>query len=214
MRLLLVRHGATRNNAEARFTGQSDIPLSALGERQATALASRLAKEPLAAVFSSDLSRARVTAEAISARTEVPVIFDRDLREVSLGEWEGRTLADLEASEPDALRLWRADGASHVPPGGETFAALRDRLLRALARTHHDYASNTVLWVTHGAAIGVLLCHILGIELSRGWQFRRDNASITELDVAAGRIVILRLNDTAHLAGVTEGGEVEQFQVM
>lgn len=214
MRLLLARHGATLNNVEARYTGQTDIPLSPLGERQAEALASRLAREPLTAIVSSDLARARATADAVARRTGLPVTLDADLREVSLGAWEGRTLADLEAREADALRRWRADGATFAPPGGETFTVLRERLLRALARTVERYPGETVLWVTHGAAIGVLLCHVVGIELSRGWQFRRDNASITELDVAAGRTVIARLNDTAHLAGVTREDEAERFQVM
>lgn len=214
MRLLLARHGATLNNVEARYTGQTDVPLSPLGERQAEALARRLAREPLAAIVSSDLARARSTAEAVARRTGLGVTHDADLREVSLGAWEGRTLADLEAREADSLRRWRADGATFAPPGGATFAALRDRLLRALARATDRYPGETVLWVTHGAAIGVLLCHVVGVELSRGWQFRRDNASITELDLAAGRTVIVRLNDTAHLSGITEDSEVERFQVM
>lgn len=209
-----MRHGATLNNVEARYTGQTDVPLSAFGERQAEALARRLAHEPLAAIVSSDLSRARATADAVARRSGVPVTLDADLREVSLGAWEGRTLAELKAEQPDALRRWRADGATFAPPGGETFTALRDRLLRALARATDRYPGETVLWVTHGAAIGVLLCHVVGIELSRGRQFRRDNASITELDLAAGRTVIVRLNDTAHLAGITGDSEVERFQVM
>jgi probable phosphoglycerate mutase len=214
VRLLLARHGATQNNFDARFTGQSDIPLSPLGERQAQALARRLSEECLSRIVSSDLQRARRTAEIVAARVGLPVELDRDLREIALGAWEGRTHAELEAEAPDDLRRWRRDAPTWAPPGGETYAALRTRLWRALTRWQEAEPDGTVVWVTHGAAIGVLLCDVVGIELTRGWQFRRDNAAISELDVGPERIVVARLNDAAHLAGVAEGERVERFQVM
>src|SRR5262245_1233098 len=95
MRLLLARHGATRNNAEARYTGQSDIPLSSLGERQAEALAKRLFFVRLDAIVSSDLARARATAERVARRHTLPIQLDPDLREIALGAWEGSTYEEV-----------------------------------------------------------------------------------------------------------------------
>jgi alpha-ribazole phosphatase len=224
MRLLIVRHGATLNNAQARYTGQSDVPLNALGERQAEALGLRLANQRLDAIVSSDLQRARVTAEAIARHHDQPIQFDSDLREISLGEWEGLTYAEVLIRDPDRAAGWQADSLTIAPPGGETTIEFRDRLLRAFDRWRTAYPNETVLWVTHGGAIGILLCHLLGMDLERRWQFRRDNTAITEFDIGpnTGRhasqspyyAILMRLNDTGHLAGIEDGHQSEERQVL
>jgi probable phosphoglycerate mutase len=131
MRLLLVRHGVTENNIEARFTGQSDVSLSPLGERQAEALGLRLASERLDAVISSDLRRALTTAEAIVRYSRLPMSVDQDLREISLGEWEGLTYAEVLERDPVHAAQWQSDSLHVAPPGGETTYQFRDRLVRA-----------------------------------------------------------------------------------
>ena len=222
MRLLVVRHGATAYNSEARFTGQTDAPLSALGERQAQALGQCLATVALAAIVSSDLQRARATAAAIAAVHQPPtplITIDPDLREIAMGAWEGRVLADIAAREPELLAAWRADPEHVAPSGGETVAQLRARLARALDRWQARYpdTDTPVVWVTHGGVIGVLLCHLLGMELKRRGQFERDNTGITEIAMGKPYPRLLRLNDTAHLAtpgnAETVGVNPERFQV-
>jgi len=217
VRLLLARHGATRNNAEARYTGQSDVSLSPLGERQAEALAERLASVRLEAIVSSDLARARGTAERIAQRHTLPVQLDPNLREIALGAWEGSTYEEVLAREPEHVARWRADPLTVAPPGGETVLVFRDRLVQALDHWQATYPDATVLWVTHGGVIGVLLCHLLGMDLARRSQFRRDNAGLTEVALDSGEALLLRLNDTAHLvdlAGKEQAGQVEQSQVL
>lgn len=225
MRLLLVRHGATTNNLEARFTGQSDVSLSPLGERQAEALGRRLASEKLDAVISSDLSRARATAEAIVRHSWLPITIDQDLREISLGEWEGLTYAEVVERDPVRAAEWQADSLHVSPPGGETAYEFRDRLVRALDRWRATYPDAVIVWVTHGGVIGVLLCHLLGMDLGRRWQFRRDNSGITELDIGShtnrpmpgSYAIVMRLNDTCHLTqtqDVTDTGLAEESQVL
>src|SRR5262249_39610682 len=181
MRLLLARHGATRNNAEGRYTGQSDIPLSSLGERQAEALAARLVSARLDAIVSSDLLRARATAERIARHHSLPIQLDPDLREIALGAWEDSTYEEVLAREPERVARWRTDPLTVAPPGGETVLAFRDRLVQALDRWQAAHPDATLLWVTHGGCIGVLLCHLLGMDLTRRWQLRRDNAGLTEV---------------------------------
>src|SRR3982074_1290712 len=95
MRLILVRHGETLSNAQKRFTGQSDVPLSPLGRRQIAALGKSLAREHLDVIGASDLMRTRVTAEAIARFHALPVSVDPNLRELALGEWEDHTYADV-----------------------------------------------------------------------------------------------------------------------
>ncbi len=124
MRLILVRHGETMYNAQRRYTGQSDVPLNALGERQAAALGEYLATEHLDVIVTSDLERTRVTAEAIARYHGLPIQEDIDLRELAFGEWEGYTYDEVLARDAKLVAQWRADPATYAPPGGETVAQL------------------------------------------------------------------------------------------
>lgn len=214
MRLFLVRHGATANNVEQRYTGQSDIPLSEFGERQVEALARRLAEQHFDTLVSSDLQRAYATAERIARGRHQEIHADRALREIDMGDWQGRTPAEVASTGGEALARWQADPIHCAPPGGETIAAVRDRLAQALATWQHRYPDGNVLWVTHGGVIGILLCHVLGMDLNRRWQFRRDNASITELEVGVDYAVIYLVNDTHHLASLPTPEAVEARQIL
>jgi len=124
---------------------------------------------------------------------------DIDLRELVFGEWEGYTYDEVLARDANLVSMWRADPSKYAPPGGETVAQVRDRCARALQRWQTLYPEASVLWVTHGGLIGVLLCHVLDIDLKRRWQFRHDNASISEIRLSGDRAIIVRLNETAHI---------------
>jgi len=230
MRLVLVRHGATPNNLDARYTGQSDIAMSELGERQAAALAARLASRLAARRFdtlvSSDLARARGTAERLAAALSLPLQFDPDLREVGMGEWEGRSVAEVAARYRHALAAWERDPIRFAPPGGESLEQFVARIRRSLARWTNGSAGDTVLMVTHGGVIGVAVCLALGLPLDFRRRIGRDNTSITELELdravegeggmplAPRNAHLVRLNDTAHLEGLMQPGEGEAHQVL
>jgi alpha-ribazole phosphatase len=199
MRLLLVRHGVTLNNQQARYTGQSDVAISPQGKQQAILLAERLAKEPLDVIVSSDLQRARTTAQIIAKHHEIPVYEDAALREMALGAWEGSTFAEVLARDEAMVSRWRADPINYSPPGGETVAQLRERIVDALLKWQSLYPEATMLWVTHAGLIGTLICHLLDIDLKNRRKFRCDTASITEFDVGRDYAILMRMNDTAHL---------------
>lgn len=199
MRLIVVRHGETSYNAEDRFTGQADIPLSALGERQAHLVGAYLATERFDAIVSSDLQRARITALAIASHHHNPIQEDAQLRELGLGKWEGMLKTEVEASDAETLRLWRSNPSLYAPEGGETLVTMRTRIKRALDHWYMRYPQGTVAWVVHAGLIGVLICHVLDIDLNRRWQFHHDNASVTELLIDGPRISLGRLNETAFL---------------
>lgn len=204
MRLLLVRHGITQHNIEGRYTGQTDAPLTELGERQAAAVGKYLVHEKLDVILSSDLQRARNTARAIAHYHNLPVLEDPDLREISMGEWEGLNIAQIQAADGAVWKFVRNDPINHAPPGGENFVQLRDRAARALQRCQERYAGQTVLWTTHGGLIGATVCHALRLDLSYRHCFRHENTSITELHFGEGLPRIERLNDTAHLLMLTK----------
>ncbi len=199
MRLLLVRHGITQHNIEGRYTGHTDAPLAELGERQAAAVGKYLAREKLNVILSSDLQRARDTARAIACYHNLPVLEDPDLREINLGEWEGQSIKQIQERNSIAWTMVRSNPAHHAPSGGESLAQLCERAARVLQRCQKEYADQTVLWTTHGGLIGIMLCHILNLDLSYRRCFRAENTSITEIRFGQGLPVIARLNDTAHL---------------
>jgi alpha-ribazole phosphatase len=199
VRLIVVRHGETPFNAQGRFTGQLDIPLSARGEEQAEALGQRLSTVKLDVIVASDLQRARATAQAIARHHGLHVEEDVDLREIAFGSWEGSTYAEVLAREEALVQRWQADPTVFPPPGGETVIQLHERVVRALERWHGRYPEGTVVWAVHGGVIEVLLCHLLHVELQRRWEFRHENASITEIELADKEAVIVRLGETDHL---------------
>lgn len=161
--LLLVRHGQSEWNAEGRWQGQADPPLSELGEEQARDAATRLAGTGFTAVISSDLRRARRTAEILAEALGLPVAVDPDLREIDVGDWQGLTRAEIEAGWPGELADW-SEGRSESPPGGETRAHLAERARGALVRAAGGAdPGDRLLVVAHGALVRHL-DRLLGLE--------------------------------------------------
>lgn len=199
MRLLVVRHGETVFNAQGRFTGQLDIPLSPLGQRQAEALGQRLSGERLDMIVASDLRRARDTARAIARYHGLPVEEDADLREIAFGAWEGKTYTEVVARDAALVQCWEADPTIYAPPGGETVTQHHQRVVQALERWRSRYPKSTMVWAVHGGVIEVLLCHLLKVALTRRWEFRHENASIAEIHITPEGAEVTRLNETHHL---------------
>jgi broad specificity phosphatase PhoE len=145
--LLLVRHGETDWNASGRLQGHTDRPLNDYGRRQARELADRLADDGVAAIYASDLSRAKETAEIVGARLGLPVVIDADLRERNWGSWEGLT-----PEERDAVAF-----------EGETPRDHRDRLMRAVRRIAERHPGQRVVVVTHGGSMRRVQAAVTGI---------------------------------------------------
>ncbi len=197
MRLLLARHGESIWNEVRRFQGATDVPLSERGREQARALGRALSTFRLAAAYVSPLARARETGEIALANAGVPVTPVEELRELSLGEWEGRLAAEIQAREGDPYGAWLRAPADCPPPGAEPLDAVRARVVPAIARiaTAHPNGDD-VLVIAHGGVISVYACHLLGCDPNALWRLRVDNASLTT--VRPPRLVTL--NDTRHLS--------------
>jgi len=152
--LLLLRHGQSTWNAEGRWQGWSDPPLSALGESQAEEAAGRLADLGATAVVTSDLVRARTTGRILADALGLgPPREEPDLREYDVGDWEGLTRPEIETGWPDQLAAWR-EGRLLATPGGETRSAFLERVMAALRRmaAAADLGEVAVV-VTHGGVI-------------------------------------------------------------
>jgi len=153
--LLLARHGETDWNRELRIQGSSDIGLNELGRKQAHALAQELEAVELDAIYASDLSRARATAEAVAASHGLEVRLDPRLRERAFGSWEGLTREDVAAFP---------DGSRH---DGESDEEVRDRVLEAVRSIAAAHPGEQVLIVSHGGALNTLWHHALGVRIER-----------------------------------------------
>jgi broad specificity phosphatase PhoE len=149
-RVLILRHGQSEWNVERRWQGWLDSSLTAAGERQAASRARALAHDGVnpRAVFSSDLVRARRTAEIIAAHLEVPILTDEGFRERHGGEWEGHTSDEIEVRWPGMRERWR-NGELTAPPGGEEDDAVLARFDAALGRALRHVGTNLLVIVTH-----------------------------------------------------------------
>lgn len=199
MKLLLVRHGQTDWNIAGRYQGQSDIPLNATGCEQAKRLAKRLSTETIYAVYSSDLSRAKDTAQAIANVHQLKVQTDSRWRELNFGEWEGMTYQEMSAHSPALFEAWMMNPRHTPTPNGETLDELSKRASSAFDEIKNKHKDQTVLVVSHSGALQALLATLLGIDLNRYWRLKVSQASLSELAVYEDSVVLNLLNDVSHL---------------
>ena len=201
MRILLARHGETPWNAEGRYQGQEDIPLSDTGERQATLLGARLADVRIDRAVASPLSRADRTARlALGAARASTLATDPGLAEIAHGTWEGLLASEIRARDPDRLTAWRDAPDTVQMPGGESLQQVFDRAWPAFARAVDGLGpDDTALIVAHDAVNRVILCRVLGIPLSRLWTFRQAPTTLNLLEGPdVDHLDVVRLNDCAH----------------
>lgn len=182
-RIVLARHGATRFNREGRYQGAGPDPgLSPEGWAQARRVARRFAAERVAAVYSSDLPRALQTARVAGALLGVPVTAVPGLREISFGEWEGLSAAEIRERWGPLWDAWVRDPRSCRPPGGEDLDSMCSRVVGALRAIAAAHPGGVVGVVSHGGPIRAALC---GLSTDRGggfWDFAVEPGSIAVID--------------------------------
>ena len=201
MRILLARHGETAWNAEGRYQGQEDIPLSPVGEAQARALGERLRHVHIGRVVASPLKRALRTAELAVGEDRVGLITtDVGLKEIAHGEWEGLLAAEIRERDGDRLHAWRHAPHEVLMPQGESLQHVLDRAWPALARACEGLGEHdTLLVVAHDAVNRVLLCRILGLPLAKLWTFRQAPTTLNLIEGPdVDHLDVVRLNDCSH----------------
>lgn len=199
-RFILVRHGQTEWNRVERFRGRADVPLNEVGLAQAAATGRRIAAgwQP-AAVYTSPLSRAAVTAQAIAAHFNLPVIPLDGLADIHYGDWQGLTPEEAAARWPDLVHAWYTAPAAVRIPGGESLADLRERAMAAIHELTTRHAGQTIVVVSHTVVNRVILLAILGLGNDRFWRLRQDNCAINVFEAKGGDFTLVAMNDTCHL---------------
>lgn len=199
-RLVLVRHGETEFNRTDRFRGRLDVPLNETGLRQAERAGQAIMDRfDVSAIYSSPLSRAMKTAEAIGrvlglAVQPLPAIVD-----FSYGEWEGKSYREVEAAYPESYRFYLAEPHRAVIPGGESLRRLRRRVAAAVKEMAAAHPDETVVMVSHRMVCRMLVCYLLGLGNRDLWRVELDTASISLFEQQEPGWVMLQLNDTCHL---------------
>lgn len=194
-RLILVRHGETEHNTDGRGTGHIDVGLTPRGVEQAKKVAERLSEEDVAAIYSSDLKRAGMTADIIAEKTGAEKEETEKLRERTFGVYDGKQTSKRreELSHGDELDDWR-------PEGGENLEDVKERVLEVIDEVEESYADGTVVIVSHCWTNRAIITALLESGSGHAHQITQDNACIDVLEKEEFRGWRLRsVNDTGHL---------------
>jgi len=184
--LCLIRHGQTDWNLEGRYQGQSDVPLNQTGLAQAQSLAEQLKGPTFSAIYSSDLMRARQTAEPIAKMLGITIQVDLRLREIDQGEWEGVLVEDIKARYAELWSQRTVDPANVRPPGGETVGEVATRIYEALDDIARLFPTERVLIVSHGLSIATAICRDKGIPVGQAYTVIPENVQPVWMDWKIG----------------------------
>jgi broad specificity phosphatase PhoE len=204
--VVIIRHGQSQGNADGRFGGHTDTPLSPRGRRQAQATARALAWEKFAAIYSSDLPRAIETATPLAKLTRAPLETTEALRERSVGVMEGLTFEEAAEQHPEQYQALLRRDFEHVLLGGESYRQTLDRSSRKLDEAIEQHKGGRIAIFAHTGTICILILHLMGAldapELKPVW-IATANCGIARFDLRDdGFVRVLVINDTRHLVGI------------
>jgi broad specificity phosphatase PhoE len=196
----LVRHGRSGWNATGRIQGQIDIELDEIGLQQAQRIADRLEREPIAAIYSSPLLRAKATADAIAERLKLPVTPDARLMEYDFGVISGLTWNELTENHPELADRWLEDPWAVPVAGSEGRVNFAARVMSAMQDICARRPAEQVAIVAHGGTFGVYLSAMLGLDLNQRHPFHFGNTSLSLVEMREGVFHIHSLNNMCHLS--------------
>ncbi len=200
-RVVLVRHGQTTWGAELRFAGRQDVPLTALGRSQATAVGKRIGTLAPTHILTSPLQRCTSTAAVIADEVRATVTVDERLVDGLLGDWTGFRVDQIAERWPREFAAWRSDPDA-APPGGESFTGIRDRVWPVVDDAVESRRGTTLVLVTHAAPAKMILAAALGADSGIAYRVRIDTASLSGFTVQpSGAVMVWAVNETGHLVG-------------
>ncbi|QGU00262.1 Phosphoglycerate mutase family protein [Candidatus Syntrophocurvum alkaliphilum] len=190
MKVFLLRHGETNWNYEQRYQGHTDIPLNDIGKEQARTVGKYLyKKEKIEAIYCSDLSRTKETAEIIADYLRLQVKCDARFREMSFGDWEGKTFTEVHNNYKEEFNEWVKDTLNTVVPGSkESFTQVRERAFTSLEEISKKHNGN-VLIVTHGGVIKTLLYYI--DPKNDMWETYIQPSSLSIINIENGKFQVI-----------------------
>lgn len=194
-RIYLVRHGQVAGHEEKRYNGQGDVPLTPEGQAQFGLLQLRLKNKDLKAVYSSDLSRCLEGARLLALPHGLEPVAREDLRELHIGDWEGRTWQELQSAYPEEWQARLDDIVHYRVPGGESLLDMAERVRGAIREIVAAHPGEEILVVGHGGVNRVVLLDAIGAPLERLFHIEQDYGSLNIIDYFAdGNAVAQLLN--------------------
>ncbi|MHB8766169.1 MAG: histidine phosphatase family protein [Deferrisomatales bacterium] len=190
-RLYLVRHGEVEG--QGHLHGHVDVALTPRGLEQLERVAERLAGEPLAAVYCSDLQRSRRGAEAVARGRGIDPEPDQAFRELDMGDLDGRPMEELWTGERALLQSWWDDLEAFVLPGGESLGQLRSRVLGAFGRLLARHAGESFCLVAHGGVNRVILFEAMGLPLAHYHRVAQEYGCLNLVEYYPGGKAVVRL---------------------
>jgi len=201
---ILVRHGQTEWNKVERFRGRADLALDAVGKRQAAAVGQRLASMSVAAVYSSPLKRALMTADILAQPLGLTPRTHDGLLDIDFGLWQGLSPEETRTQHPELFTCWIERPHEVRFPRGESLEDVRSRVLTAVEHLAAEHESETVALVSHVVVCRVLLLALLGLDNSHFWQVGQNTAAINAFELRDSAPMVTLINDCCHLKNLAQ----------
>jgi broad specificity phosphatase PhoE len=199
-KIILTRHGHVEGIQPERFRGRAELPLTPLGDSQASAVAARIAASwKPAAIYTSPMGRCVETATHIAQACKASFQVMNELNDLDYGSWQGRLLSEMQASDPKLLDDWKRTPHLVRFPGGESLQDMAARTADAIRLTLQRHPDALVVAVGHDNVNRVLLTQLLDQPLSAFWRIAQTPCCLNEIDIVDGAVRVLRINDTNHL---------------
>ncbi|MEK6699910.1 MAG: histidine phosphatase family protein [Nitrospirota bacterium] len=192
-RIYLMRHGEVANGGEKRYNGHIDIDITARGEEQMHRLARMLAGNPITAVYSSDLIRSVKGATIISGSLGLSFTPLRELRERSVGKWEGLTAEEIKARFPEEYRAWRSDLLNYRPPCGECLMDVQNRILPVYRTLITSHPGEEMALLLHGGVNRVILADAFGMPLPNLFRIDQSFGALNIIDHYDDGMAVVKL---------------------
>ncbi|SDK69733.1 alpha-ribazole phosphatase [Natronincola ferrireducens] len=198
-KLYLIRHGETEENANRRFCGWTDVSLNQLGKSQALRLTNAFKNIEIDVMYTSNLRRAKETAEAIKGDKNYPIHEITSLRELNFGRVEGLTIEEIQKNYPEVYRELENDYVRVKFPDGESLQEMHERVVNALEEILHQHREKHIAIIAHSGVIRSMVAHLITGNISYHWNFKVDHCSISIIEKHGDFCVLTALNDTCHL---------------
>ncbi len=209
-KVILIRHGETDWNREQIFRGRIDVALNETGLAQAGAVQESLRDVQIDKIYSSPLKRAFETASVLEENRGLEVEIEEGFIDIDFGKWQGLSHEKVKEEYKNPYEAWLAEPQKVVFPDGESLEDVRKRSMKALEKVRKNHPEETLAVVSHRVLNKVLLCAILGLELSHFWYIKQDTCAINRFEYKDGNYYLTLLNDTCHLKEV-KGASVVDF---
>lgn len=193
--IYIVRHGDIGLGRDKRYIGQSDIMLSALGKKQAALLKEIFSRVPLDHIYCSDLGRSQQTADIIASTHQILPIARVELRELNMGDWEGKLFSKIRAKYPKGFKERGEDIANYRPPSGESFSDCSNRAIPVFESLTQS-EGNTILIVGHAGVNRVILCRVLGLPLENVFRLEQSYGCVNLICREGSEYQLKYLNHT------------------